>query len=545
MKAKSCVIIGRALQMDYLQDYVQLPANYGSPEYFSRPDVAAIRQTVHGALHELDIRTGFSETLADRRVFIKPNLVSVYHNLGLKETEYPESTDPRVMDAVISFFYQYTRDIIIIESSGKGMPTRLSFRLSGLDRVARYYGIRCVALELEPVTRYILPKAEVMKEVYLPSIMDEVVQGNAFYVSVPKMKTNLYTGVTLGFKNAMGILPYNLRMRNHNHMLDKKLADLLYLIEADLTIIDGIIGGEGNTPAPVDPVHSNVIICGNNTVETDRCATRLMGINPTDIKLIKEADNRGFNDEDVEIIGDQKVIPFRRANPSLIDNEFTRDFPNVITLIGFSGHGLPEINDLAQVTPELVQQMESICAGGCFAAAKTAFEVMKYSQGLDRNFSFTMILGWGTRVNGDVWYFDKLGKAYSLETIQTLPGKKLTLGECTSKLKPYCDVNGEGCSSHTSTMISIFKAAEREIPFLSVKNKHLLSVAWETIRIYLVKLGLMLHGAWVDCPYDTRDIIYPIPALSEDQLRENWLILQLPSLQGKTLWREIRSMKIL
>ena len=61
-----------------------------------------------------------------------------------------------------------------------------------------------------------------------------------------KLKTNIYTGVTLGFKNAMGAIPYALRERNHNYYINKKLADLLYLFKPDLVIIDGIIGGEGN-----------------------------------------------------------------------------------------------------------------------------------------------------------------------------------------------------------------------------------------------------------------------------------------------------------
>ena len=43
-----------------------------------------------------------------------------------------------------------------------------------------------------------LPKAEVMKEILIPRIFSEIVRGEAFYISVPKMKTNLYTGVTLG-----------------------------------------------------------------------------------------------------------------------------------------------------------------------------------------------------------------------------------------------------------------------------------------------------------------------------------------------------------
>lgn len=71
-----------------------------------------------------------------------------------------------------------------------------------------------------------VPKAEVMKEVYIPEILDEVVRGESYYIAVPKLKTNVYTGVTLGFKNAMGTIPYFLRERNHNYYINKKLADL-------------------------------------------------------------------------------------------------------------------------------------------------------------------------------------------------------------------------------------------------------------------------------------------------------------------------------
>lgn len=82
------------------------------------------------------------------------------------------------------------------------------------------------------------------KKVLCGQFLRLVVKGNAFYISVPKMKTNLYTGVTLGFKNAMGTIPYFLRERNHSYLINKKLADLLYLFKPDLTVIDGIIGGE-------------------------------------------------------------------------------------------------------------------------------------------------------------------------------------------------------------------------------------------------------------------------------------------------------------
>ena len=70
------------------------------------------------------------------------------------------------------------------------MPTRGSFAVAGIDRLARYHGAECIALEEQPTLRYILPQASVQKEVIVPAIFAEVITGQAFFVSLPKMKTN-------------------------------------------------------------------------------------------------------------------------------------------------------------------------------------------------------------------------------------------------------------------------------------------------------------------------------------------------------------------
>ena len=121
-----------------------------------------------------------------------------------------------------------------------------------------------------------------------------VVEGKDFYISVPKLKTNLYTRVTLGFKNAMGVIPYALRERNHSYRIDEKLADMLYILKPDLTLIDGLVGGEGNTPAPVDPVDSRLLIAGKDPVATDRVGCRIMGFDPDEIPLFQEVEKRDF-----------------------------------------------------------------------------------------------------------------------------------------------------------------------------------------------------------------------------------------------------------
>jgi len=191
MKTKSYVVIQDAPEMDYMKDFVALPKNYGTPAYFNREDVKAIRDTVYKALDELDKRCRFTEQLRNNRhVLIKPNLVCVYHDSGFDERDYPETTDPRVFEAVVSYIRQYTDRISIVESSGKPIPTPVSFRITGYDRIARFYGAKLVPLEQQPVVRYMLPKAEVMKEVYLPEILDHIPHQevpkylNAFTVSV-------------------------------------------------------------------------------------------------------------------------------------------------------------------------------------------------------------------------------------------------------------------------------------------------------------------------------------------------------------------------
>lgn len=538
------VIISEAPKLNYLRDYAALPPDYGSKRYFAREDIKAIKETVYKNLNDLNSKINFAEKMKGKDILIKPNLVSVYHNMGFKDDDYPESTDPRVFDCIISYFKKISENIIIIESSGRGMPTNVSFRVSGIDRIAKYYNVKYVALENEPVIRYMLPKAEVMKEVYIPKIVREVIDGDGFYVSVPKMKTNLYTGVTLGFKNAMGIIPYNLRQRNHNYNINKKLVDLLYLFKPDLTIIDGIIGGEGCTPAPVDPVNMGVIISGNNSVETDRVATRMMGINPEENKLMVEAVKRGFNDNKVSVIGNEKVVHFRKAEASLMDDNFKSNFPNVKVLVGHMLNNAPIIKDVHNVKPETVRIMEKACDGGCLAATKTSFEIMRYVKNFNKNFELVVIIGGGVKVGDKTYYFDSEGKAYETQDIKNMKTKRLTIGECTKKLKPFCEFNGKGCCSPSSCMLTPFKAVGEKFPLLSLKNKYVVSLAIETLRTYFIKRKLVKSGQWADCKEEASDKIYEIPQLDSKQKEKDYIEWPLPELAGELKTQKLKEIHL-
>lgn len=540
--SKSTVVIEQAAQLDYLTDFVVLPKEFGTSAYDRIPEVAGIRQAVEGALDKLDAAVHFSDQLRNNRpVIIKPNLVSVYHDSGFDERDYPETTDPRVFEAVVRYIKRYTSDITIAESSGKPMPTPVSFRVAGYDRIAKHYGAKLIALELRPVVRYMLPKAEVMKEVYLPDTLDAAVRKEAFYISVPKMKTNLYTGVTLGFKNAMGTIPYFLRERNHSYLIDKKLADLLYLFKPDLTVIDGIIGGEGNTPAPVDPVRVGKIIVSNNSVEADRITTRMMGFDPDQNKLMIEATRRGFGDPAVEIIGEATVTKFRPAISSFMDEKTAREFPNLLALAGHVRNGAPVVTDKDKVTPEMALALEQACSGGCLAAAKTGLDYYNYKKNAPKDFALCVIEGEGILIGGERYWFDKTGKPYTIADIAALPMRKLALGNCAMTAKSVSQFVATGCCDPAKCMSVVCRAAGVAMPIMSLKNKALLQTVFGMVKTVLARKRHIAAGRYVDCPTTHEDRIYGLPILTPEDEKKDFIPWPLPPMTVKEKAEQLKN----
>lgn len=540
--SKSTVVIEQAAPLDYLTDFVVLPKAFGTEAYDRIPEVVGIRQAVDSALDKLDKAVHFSDLLQNNRpVIIKPNLVSVYHDSGFDERDYPETTDPRVFEAVVWYIRRYTGDITIAESSGKPMPTPVSFRVAGYDRIAKHYGAKLVALELRPVVRYMLPKAEVMKEVYLPDTLDAAVRKEAFYISVPKMKTNLYTGVTLGFKNAMGTIPYFLRERNHSYLIDKKLADLLYLFKPDLTVIDGIIGGEGNTPAPVDPVRVGKIIVSNNSVEADRITTRMMGFDPDRNKLMIEATRRGFGDPNVEIIGEASVTKFRPAISSFMDEKTASEFPNLLALAGHTRNGAPVVTDKDKVTPEIAFALEQACTGGCLAAAKTGLDYYNFKKSSRRDFALCIIEGEGVLIQGERYWFDKTGKPYTIADIAALPMRKMALGNCAMTAKSACQFVASGCCDPAKCMSVVCRAAGVPMPIMSIRNKALLQTLHGMIKTVLVRKEHIAAGRYVDCPSTHEDRVFGLPILTPEDEQKDFIRWPLPPMTAKEKAAQLKS----
>lgn len=547
---KNAVVITEAPKLNYFHNYVQLPYNYGTTEYEARADIKAIKATVRKSLDDLDAATGWKEKFRGRKVLIKPNLVFVTPKSGYRyDYDIPQTTDPRVFDATMEVLSELCPDIVIGE--GSGLVTWTYAKMAGYDRIAKKYGAKLVFFEEEAIDRYFCPKAECGQEVYVPKSISEVIKGERLYVSHPKMKCNIYTGVTLGFKNAMGTFSCNMRYRNHTWQIDKKLSDLLYLFKPDLTVVDGIIGGEGNTPGPNDPVIMDRIVTGTNSVEVDRVVTELMGFDPTKNKLLIEAGKRGFGDPNVQVIGEKRIVKFRPAEPTLLSERFHKNWPGVKLFVGHTNSRAPKLTQLSGNSHEFVEAMEATCAGGCIASLGTTFEVMyaSYTYPLTKHRHLNVIVGNGAEKDGKLYWVGEDGKAYSLDELKALPGVKLVCGECSAPAKELASLKGffwiRGCGEVNNLAVRTAFAMMPTLPG-QADLKYLPLIGAGAIRKYAVKVAKAAMGTPTEPHFDAfNDGLYTIPEYAEKHLDVDWVEAPIPPLSTADRIQAVKDVRLL
>ena len=218
--------------------------------------------------HPLDVR--------GKRVVLKPNLVE-YH------AARKINTNPLLVAAAVDCFRSLgAQEVIIADGPGHQRDTEMLLELSGLGEVARSERARFVDLNTDSIHR--VPTATsftTLQELWLP----ETILNADLVISMPKLKTHHWAGVTLSLKNLFGVIP-SVRYgwpKNvlHWHGINESIVDIARTVRPGFTIIDGIEGMEGNGPLHGETVNAQVIVMGENLTAADATAARLMGIDPS------------------------------------------------------------------------------------------------------------------------------------------------------------------------------------------------------------------------------------------------------------------------
>lgn len=237
------------------------------------------------------------------RVLIKPNL------LAAKSVSTATTTHPALVKEIAKRVKAAGGIAVIADSPGGPYQSALLknlYRVCGIDKAAEESGATLnfdtSVIDMEN------PKGETCKSfaVIKPfADCDKV-------INLAKLKSHGMTYYTGGVKNLFGLIggltkaEYHLRYKE-KEIFCNMLVDLCDFASPVLTIIDGVVGMEGDGPSNGIPRAIGVMIGSKSPYLCDLAAMKIIGAKPDEVAPLKLAIKRGLCPERVEehLCGDE------------------------------------------------------------------------------------------------------------------------------------------------------------------------------------------------------------------------------------------------
>jgi uncharacterized protein (DUF362 family) len=251
-----------------------------------------IRSAILSGFRKLGVRP---EEVKGKAILLKPNLVETRSNA-------PHiNTHPAVIRAAIEAFLSLgASKVMVAEGSGHCRDTLRLLEETGIAHVLKEDRVPFVDLNYDDV--YTVPNTggnSRLKTLMLPLTLRKV----DWIVSMAKLKTHHWAGVTLSMKNLFGLMPGSFygwpKNVLHHAGIEDCILDINATVRPHFAIVDGIVGMEGDGPIMGSPKEAGVIIMGRNFPAVDATCTRIMGINPRNLPYLASASGRlGTTGED-------------------------------------------------------------------------------------------------------------------------------------------------------------------------------------------------------------------------------------------------------
>lgn len=141
----------------------------------------------------------------------------------------------------------------------------------------------------------------------------EIYADSSFVVSAARAKTHDTVVVTLSIKNLIvGAIQQKLLVRRGSihkgmeiHSIMTQLAKYVY---PDFSIVDGVVGMQGNGPIDGEAIESEWVSCGFNALAVDSLSAYLMGFEIDDIGYFNMLKNEGYGNlyskDNIEVVGE-------------------------------------------------------------------------------------------------------------------------------------------------------------------------------------------------------------------------------------------------
>ena len=241
-----------------------------------------------------------------RVVVLKPNLVDYIPGQAI-------NTHPLLVLAAAECFRRLgARVVLVAEGPGHQRDTQLVLAETGYRQHLQDQRIRFVDLNRDELVRTPLRASYTgMSHLWLPRT---VLQAD-FLVSMPKVKTHHWSGVTLGMKNMLGVVPGSKygwpKNILHWRGIQESILDVCATVPVHFVIADAIIAMEGNGPLNGTPRPLGRLVLADDPVAADSTCAKLMGFDPDRIVHIREASKflGNASDESIQQLGETVQRP--------------------------------------------------------------------------------------------------------------------------------------------------------------------------------------------------------------------------------------------
>jgi uncharacterized protein (DUF362 family)/ferredoxin len=279
-------------------------------------------EVLEGLRRSIDLIGGIKKLVkSGDRVLLKPNL------LYGKAPEKAVTTHPSIVKGMIQ----------IVREAG-GIPfIGDSPSIGSLTRAAEKAEIKRVADENK------CPLMEFNKPIFPPKgggrffkqlEIDQGVLEADVVINLPKWKTHGMMLLTLGVKNLFGCIPgprkalWHLKAGEDRKLFAQMLIDLYQIIQPSLTILDGIVGMEGNGPGSGDPIQLGLILASRDPLSLDQVVCDLLRIPRKSLMTNQVAFEEGMGKDGIEVVGERleeiRIPRFRLPAPSQPDWDLPR-----------------------------------------------------------------------------------------------------------------------------------------------------------------------------------------------------------------------------
>lgn len=299
--------------------YLRRASEGRSPVFIARNQKydGPLTQTIRDGLSAVGIDPA---DYKDRRVLLKPNMVEPMR--GSPQM----TTHPAMVVAAAEVFLNAGAKVVVGEAPGHVRDTEMALVESRLIDALRDGKLPFADMNYQE-SRFLRNGCGLSKlpGFYFPQAVAEA----DLIVSMPKMKTHHWVGVTLSMKNLYGTLPglkygWPKNVLHHNG-IPETVVDINASLPPTIAVIDGIECMEGDGPILGTSKQMGLVAVGADRLAVDATCARIMGFEPTRIGYMQLALGAGLGQIDnvlIRQVGERwqpLVSPFR-----ILENKYLR-----------------------------------------------------------------------------------------------------------------------------------------------------------------------------------------------------------------------------